>query len=50
MRRHWYFIWIWECVLCGTTRITRERRYGRKPRDPSRTHDYEQGACSGHFL
>lgn len=50
MKRHWYFISVWECVLCGATRIYRERRYGRKPRDPMKRREFSQGACDGHFL
>jgi hypothetical protein len=51
MRRHWYFVSIWTCVICGRTRVTRERRYGSKPKTWARTHEYiENAACSGHFL
>jgi hypothetical protein len=51
MPAHWYFITIEECVLCGTTRITRERRYGKKPPIGSgSTHEFIQFGCQGHFL
>lgn len=31
MKKHWYFIFVDECVLCGRDMGYRERRYGRKP-------------------
>lgn len=49
MKRHWYFISVWYCVLCSRTETTRERRYGRKPKDPRKRYDYTEGACGCHF-
>lgn len=43
MKRHWYRIFIRECMVCGKTETWRERVYGRKPK--TGTHDYEQQFC-----
>ena len=49
MRKHWYFIDIEECVLCGRTRVYRERRYTRRPKSAWYRHRFSQFACSEHF-
>ena len=42
MRKHWYFITYYECPPCGAGDEIRERRYGRKPKDPRKCYDYIQ--------
>ena len=49
MRKHWYFVSTWFCVLCGRTEEIRERRYTRRPKDPAKRHDYIEDACGHHF-
>jgi hypothetical protein len=49
-RRHWYMQYIRECVLCGATRIIRERRYGKPPAKAKRYENEGSYACSDHFL
>jgi hypothetical protein len=46
--KHYYDVYIEECVLCGRTDRWRERRRGKKPNDGSNYH-YKQNACSVHF-
>jgi hypothetical protein len=48
-QRHWYFLTITECQLCGKTTVDRERRYGSRPGDLHRR-KYVQTACSEHFI
>ena len=47
---HWYHVTTTECVLCGQASVDRERRYGRKPKDPYKRNEYVQDACAAHFL
>jgi hypothetical protein len=50
-KKHWYFITIRKCCLCGKTYEYRERRYTKKPKDRSKCIDYSnQTACSSHFI
>jgi len=49
-RRHWYFIYIDTCVLCGHEYHDRERRYTRRPRKWADRHEYSEHACSDHFM
>ena len=49
-RKHWYHQTIYECVLCGKLTIYRERRYGKKPKDPEKWYNYHQMACEIHFF
>jgi hypothetical protein len=46
---HWYFIYLWCCVLCGKTEETRERRYTPRPDDYNQRHEFSEGACGDHF-
>ena len=32
MKKHWYYITEYYCPLCGKSNISRERRYGRRPK------------------
>jgi hypothetical protein len=48
-KKFWYYITVYECVLCGRQEVYRERRYGEKPKDWKDCHDYIQNACSDHF-
>lgn len=41
-KRHWYFITIEECPVCGGGHTYRERRYGRKPKSPARRYEWIQ--------
>ncbi len=45
----WYFIYVWNCVLCGHQDETRERRHTPRPADYSDRHSFEEGACGCHF-
>ena len=45
----WYFTSMTECVLCGRTRVYKERRHDERPDDPSDRYEYEQDACGDHF-
>ena len=47
---HWYFFSTTECVLCGRTKIIKERRYGKKPKDFHKRHEWQQEACWSHFI
>ncbi len=49
-RKHWYFIAIEECCLCGRQRIFRTRRYGRKPSAKKRYSFTQDVACNCHFF
>lgn len=49
MKRHWYFIVRYFCVLCGHSTEYRERRYGAKPSDSSKRSEYIETACGYHF-
>lgn len=46
---HWYYHYEWECVLCGRSELTRERRFTPRPDDPRERHDRTEGACGYHF-
>ena len=47
---HWYFFSTTECILCGRTKIIKERRYGKKPKDFHKRHEWQQEACWSHFI
>lgn len=49
-RKYWYYISGTECVLCGRVVEYRERRYMKKPKQSSKRCNYEETACSLHFL
>jgi hypothetical protein len=36
-QRHWYFVSVFYCPLCGRTTEYDERRYGRRPPDEPRS-------------
>ena len=40
MRKHWYYITIIACPVCGREKVYRERRYGRKPKKDWKCYDY----------
>lgn len=42
MRKHWYFISIHECPVCGRGKTYLQRRYGRKPKRASNRYEYVQ--------
>lgn len=46
----WYYETVWACALCTHADIYRERRWGRKPKDPRKRGEFHETACSGHFL
>lgn len=48
-RKYWYKFYYSECVLCGSHREYKERRYTKKPKDPSERHEFSQYACDSHF-
>ncbi len=45
MKRHWYFISVFYCPLCGREREYRERRYGRKPKTTTRKFIQDWDGC-----
>ena len=53
-RPYWYFQWIDECPVCGSSDKGRERRYTPKPNDPDQRfafrvrHDDLIAQVSGH--
>jgi hypothetical protein len=47
--KHWYFITYEECVYCGCSETTKERRYDDKPIDPNDRHKFNQFVCGKHF-
>lgn len=50
-RKYWIrFTWS-ECAYCGKPDNSRERVYGRKPRDGAKRHTQgRQWACDSHFM
>jgi hypothetical protein len=50
VKRHWYFITRYVCVLCWRTDEYRERRYGARPKNPEERCKRVDTACEGHFL
>lgn len=49
-RKYWYFITTRECVLCGYSEETRERRYTPKPEDWLQRREFIQFTCGMHFV
>lgn len=45
---YWYEFWFSECVLCGSHKNYKERRYGPPPPVQERYH-FDQYACGDHF-
>jgi hypothetical protein len=45
----WYFTYVWDCVLCGYTRVERTRMWTPKPERPADRYEYVEGACGCHF-
>ena len=43
--KYWYYMTIYECVLCGEEEVYRERRYTSKPENWNDRHEYHQEAC-----
>ena len=50
IQKHWYFITYEECVYCGCSKTTKERRYTDKPIDPNDRHEFNQFVCGEHFF
>ena len=48
-QKHWYKIYMDECVLCGRGGTERVRVYGEKPKDYKEIYFYSQYACGHHF-
>ena len=46
---HWYFVSYHECVLCGSHKTYRERRFDPKPDDWQKRVDFTEYACGDHF-
>ena len=46
-RPYWYFQWIDECPVCGSSDKGRERRYTPKPNDPDQRFAFRQSGCAG---
>lgn len=40
MRKHWYFITIHSCPVCGNEDVYRERRYDERPEEWEDRHEY----------
>ena len=47
-RPYWYHTTEHECVICGHTKVYRERRYDKKPDDYNKRIKYAQEMCSDH--
>ena len=41
-RRHWYFITVDYCPICGRDYTFRERRYGRRPKRWASRHSRQE--------
>lgn len=41
MKPHWYYTETHACPVCGQERVYRERRYGKKPKDPRKRFHYD---------
>jgi hypothetical protein len=48
--RYWYFITIYECVLCFAEEEYRERRYTPRPKEWGDRHELIQYARDQHFM
>ncbi len=48
--KHWYFIDIYTCPLCGTGSEIRERRYTERPRNWTDRHKEHDSVCEHHFI
>jgi hypothetical protein len=48
--KFWIYKTVEECVLCGSSNEYRKRMYTPKPKDPQKRNDYNQYACSSHFI
>lgn len=42
--KYWYFFSIWECPLCGHSKMYKERRYTPKPENYQDRYEYETEA------
>ncbi len=40
MKKHWYLRIVYYCPECGATKETRERVYGKKPKDPHKLYQW----------
>jgi predicted RNA-binding Zn-ribbon protein involved in translation (DUF1610 family) len=39
---HWYKQYVYECPVCGSGKIYRERVYGKKPKKYTLCYEYKQ--------
>ena len=42
MRKHWYYVSIVYCPVCGRDNTYKERRFGRRPKRWQNRHSYEE--------
>jgi len=47
---YWYEFYREECVLCGSHREFKIRRYTKKPENIFDRHHFSQYACGEHFM
>jgi hypothetical protein len=45
MKKYWYFITYYVCVVCGREEEHRERRYGERPENPIDRHEIIDELC-----
>lgn len=50
VKKYWYKTEIWECVLCGSTSIIKERQYTKKPDNYFDRVIVYLTACGKHFM
>lgn len=50
MKKHWYFVYVHECPICGMFDEHRERRYTPKPKDWRERFLFRWTSCSWHWL
>jgi hypothetical protein len=48
-KKYWYFLTVYECVLCDAQIRYKERRYTEKPKNPIERIEFKQMTCSNHF-
>ena len=46
MRRHWYFITIYTCPVCGHEEVVRERQYTKRPKNWEDRHHFVEIGCA----
>jgi hypothetical protein len=50
MKKHWYFVYVRECPICGKTKESRERKYTAKPQDWHERMIVRWKSCDKHWL